>query len=510
MRREVLRLAAACLTLLVLAACGDDKVTNVGPAIDVVATHVTEDGRKLLDYGPVPVLDKVVLELLVRNGGLAPLTVRTAVIEGSDDAFRVKVPLGPDGLRIESGNEEVVEVEFQPPAQAEFDGTLTLEHDDQREQPVVVVLKGSGSTVGRVEIDPRSLDFGRVGERTQEVRTVTIRSVGTGPLIVESIVLAGAPEFSLLGSASTPARLPPPEDGMPGGAVDLLVACSPTEASPDEPLEGTLTIGTTDPENREIVVTLGATVNRAPVAVIGDVSGVPAPGDPVALDGSESHDVDGDDPVEYLWRIHRKPLGSEARIDDPAAATPNLLTDLPGTYVVGLDVADSTGLSCLHPDDNPAVPCETITIEVKPADDLYFELVWDHPDTDLDIHLLDDGAPLYSAKDCYYGNVAPDFGTFGDTTDDPRLTRDDLRGFGPERIVFSKPSDGGKFDVAVVFAKTNGALEPATTAILRVYVYGVLEAEMSTVLETRDQRWDVLSIEWPSAVITPIDTVQEP
>ena len=508
-------LSLACLCAVAFAACGDDQVRQVGPAIRVVSTHVDADGGRLLDYGPVPVLITEQKKLLIYNDGLAPLTIHGASIATEGDAFRID-PLGPTGLRLEPGAEQELIVYFQPPAQEEFQGTLTLEHDDEDTGPVPVELIGTGSTVGRIEVSPRQLDFGRVGERTQEVRTVSIRSVGTARLIIESIELAGAPAFSLLGSTSTPAELAAPDGGTPGGAVDLLVACSPTEDLEEDSLAGTLTIRSTDPENREIVVDLSATVNRAPVAIIGETGGgVPAPGDSVALDGSGSHDTDGDDPVTFFWRVYRKPLGSDASIDDPEAARPSLVTDMAGTYVIGLDVADSTGLSCLHPNDDPMIPCATREIVVKPSDDLYFELVWDHPDTDLDLHLLDRGAALYSARDCYHGNPAPDFGEFGNALDDPRHTRDDLRGFGPERVIYSKPP-AGTFEVAVVFAKTNGAAEPATNATVRVFVYGVLEAEMSAELDTKDQVWRVLQLTWPDAGtspetgITPVDLIEDP
>jgi len=491
---------------MALAACGDAKVQKVGPAIRVIATHEGPNKEKLLDYGPVPVLHQEVKTLIVSNEGRAPLTIGAVTVETGSGAFRSPVLTEP--VLVPPGAETEIDVTFQPPDEGDFTGTLTIEHTDENTGTVTVLLQGTGSTVGRIEVEPRALDFGRVGVRTQVTRTVTIRSVGTASLVVESIELAGAPEFSLLGSTSTPAEIPGPDGAVPGGTVALVVACAPTEATTADTLDGTLTIRSTDPAEREIVVTLTGTVNEAPVAVIGETSGVPAPGDPVALDGTESHDVDGDEPLEFLWRVYNKPLGSEAYIDDPSSRTPNLISDMPGRYVVGLDVADSAGLSCLHPDDNPAVPCATREIVVKPADDLYFELVWNHVDTDFDLHLVEQGFGLFSTKDCYYGNATPDFGTEFDATDDPRLTRDDLRGFGPERIVFSKPPDGGKFDVAVVFAKTNGALEPSTDVTLRVFVYGVLEAEMTRRLDTAGQRWDVLSIEWPSAVMTPIDTVQ--
>ncbi len=507
MKAEVLRLAAACLALLMLAAaCGEETVQRVRPALRVVATHEGANKEKLLDYGPVPVLNEKTLKLLVANEGRAALDVRSVVVETTADAFRSSVATG--GFQVPGGTEQEIDVTFVPPEEGDFTGTVTLEHNDERVGTVTVLLKGTGSTVGRIEVEPRSVDFGRVGVRTQEVRTVTIRSRGTAALIIESIELAGAPEFSLLGSTSTPASRPAPEGGNPGGAIDLHVACSPTEATEADVLDGTLTIRSTDPTNREIVVALTGTVNEAPIAIIGETTGVPAPGDSIALDGTESHDVDGDDPITFFWTVAEKPFGSEAHIDDPTSPTPNLVTDLPGPYLIGLDVTDAAGLPCLHPGGNPSNPCTTREVFVKPADDLYFELVWDHADTDFDIHLLEQGAALFSDKDCWYGNVQPDFGAFGDSRDDPRLTRDDLRGFGPERIVFSKPPEGGKYDVVVVFAKTNGALKPATNVTLRVFVYGVLEAEMTRTLDTANQRWNVLSLEWPSAAMTEIDTVE--
>lgn len=508
MRREVVRLAATLALLLLAVACGDDKVQAVVPSIRVIPTHQTADGQMLVDYGPVPVLNRVEKQIVIRNEGRAPLRIDGIEIESPVEGVFI-----PDDEKsrdpILPGTEIQVGVTFRPPEEAEFHATLTIFHNDEKQDPVVVLLDGVGSTVGRVEVDPKSIDFGRVGERTQAVQTFRIQSVGTAQLIVESLELVDAgPEFFFLGSTTTPANLPPPSGGLPGGEVAIQVACSPTEDSPDS-LSGTVLITTTDPDKREIRIPLTATVNRAPIAEIGPTSGVPAPGDPVQLDGSTSHDVDGDEPIEFLWRVVQKPLGSEASIDDPTAPAPRLLTDVPGHYRVGLDVADSTGLSCLHVDDNPNVPCAFIDLEVRSADDIVVQLVWDHERTDLDLHLMESGFPIESSKDCYYGNTNPDFGTMGDLTDDPRLVIDDLGGLGPEQIVFSKPPEG-RFDVAVVFAKANGAEQPATRAILRLYVYGILEAEMVRTLDKADQVWNVLSFDWPSGAITATDTVQDP
>lgn len=506
MRANRFWLGIGCTVLLVWsAACGDEQVQRVVPSIRVVSTHVTEDGRHLIDYGPVPVLVRETKELLLRNVGGAPLRITAVRLESGAGVFHVET-LPEDGITIATGGERPLPVTFQPPDETFFEGRLVIEHNDRNEPPVEVELRGEGSTVGRIEVEPLRVDFGRVGQGEREVRSIRIHSGGTARLVVEELLLDGAAEFSFVGSTTTPAELPP------GSFVDLIVACEPTGDSPaDEPLSGTVTISSTDPERRQVEVELRAEVNQAPVAAIGELAGNPAPGDAIPLDGSASYDPDGDDPIEFAWRIYRRPLGSSAFLDDPTSPTPVLHSDLPGEYVVGLDVADAEGLSCLHPDGNPDVPCATRTIGVKPADDVVIELVWDHLRTDLDLHLLEAGFDLGSSKDCSADNPSPDFGVSQDLRDDPLHLGDDLEGEGPERILFSKPSPG-RYEVVVRYAKTNSSrTEDPTTATVRVYVYGVLEAEMRRTLNAPGDRWDALAVVWPpgtGSVIDPIDRFQ--
>ncbi len=81
------------------------------------------------------------------------------------------------------------------------------------------------------------------------------------------------------------------------------------------------------------------TENRPPVADAGaDV--MVDPGDAVVLDGSGSHDPDGD-PLVYRWNVVARPAGSTA---EPSAATesPTLATDAEGVFDVELIVNDGT------------------------------------------------------------------------------------------------------------------------------------------------------------------------
>ena len=78
--------------------------------------------------------------------------------------------------------------------------------------------------------------------------------------------------------------------------------------------------------------------NHAPIANAG-VDQTGHIGDKITLDGSASHDIDGD-PLTYLWSLTSIPTGSQAVLDNPAVVNPGFLIDLPGTYIAQLIVND--------------------------------------------------------------------------------------------------------------------------------------------------------------------------
>ncbi|MBW2171742.1 MAG: hypothetical protein JRF69_07140, partial [Deltaproteobacteria bacterium] len=85
-------------------------------------------------------------------------------------------------------------------------------------------------------------------------------------------------------------------------------------------------------------------LNYPPVAVAGDDYSV-AVNDLVSLDGSESYDPDGHDPITYLWTIISKPVGSTAVLSDPIAVDPTFTADVVGYYTIELVVTDNLGES---------------------------------------------------------------------------------------------------------------------------------------------------------------------
>ena len=81
-----------------------------------------------------------------------------------------------------------------------------------------------------------------------------------------------------------------------------------------------------------------STDNSAPVAAAGADQSVLV-GDTVTLDGSGSHDADGDG-LTYVWSLASVPAGSAAMLSNAAAVKPTFVVDLPGTYVAQLIVND--------------------------------------------------------------------------------------------------------------------------------------------------------------------------
>jgi PKD domain len=118
----------------------------------------------------------------------------------------------------------------------------------------------------------------------------------------------------------------------------ILLACSGITTVPDKtdslpPLtesEAESGPGPIDSENHD--------GNQAPVADAGSDVTV-SPGIVVALDGSGSHDADGD-PLTYAWRLTDKPRGSNSNLLNPQRLDAQFVPDQVGVYTIELTVND--------------------------------------------------------------------------------------------------------------------------------------------------------------------------
>jgi hypothetical protein len=461
--------------------CNQRNLNNVRPVLEPPPTT--------LDFGTLPVLNVKQLEVQLQNLGRAPLHVTNVALASPADGVFTLVTSADV---VEAGDTKQLVVSFTPPEEKTYTNTLTFETDDTDAAKVTIALAGQGSTRAAVTVDPMTLDFGRVPECASAVQQLTIHSTGTADLVLEDIAFTADsnPAFGFVGSTRTPATVKTVgPNGLPG-QIQLTVRLSVAAMTTGQ-LTGGIRLKTTDPDHRELVIPLTATVNRAPVPSIAAL-GNGSPGQLVTLDGSGSTDPDGDTPLTYKWTIRTKPLASSTSIVDPTLATTSMQLDaqVPGAYEVQLDVTDAQGVKSCSP--------ARATVVAAPAQKLLVELFWDNASTDLDLHVLRTTSTALgnAPDDCFYQNRTPDWGVpMGN--DNPELLRDALTGYGPETFGYVNPIDT-TYRVVVVFANELLSPMPASGATVRVYLYGVLKAETHRVLQHAGDTWAVADVTWPS------------
>lgn len=448
---------------------------------------------EFLELGAVPVLNEKRGELMLQNVGRGLLNVSNVTVTGEGFSL-VSFP-----EQLETSQELPIVIAFVPRAEKAYEGTLSYETNDPDNPILTAKLTGQGSTRAVMELNPASIDFGRVAECSSAVRNFTIVSKGTADLVINTIEFTEGthPAFSFIGSTRTPAVVKAVGANGLNGQIQLTV-----KATVAQGLVGTLTGGIrirgTDPDKEEVVIPLEVRVNQAPTASIAPL-GNGAPGLTVNLDGSGSSDPDGDTPLTYKWTMRSKPLSAATTIVGPEQPTTTMTLDakLPGAYEVQLDVTDAAGAKSCAP--------ARATIVATPAEKLLVEMFWDNAETDIDLHVLrtPDSRMGEAPDDCHYANPRPDWGTAMSATDDPDFKLDALTGYGPELFAYADPA-ANTYRLAVEFANEHLSTKPTSNITVRVYLYGVVKGEFTRSLSAAGQRWAVADIEWPSGTVTPV------
>ena len=137
----------------------------------------------------------------------------------------------------------------------------------------------------------------------------------------------------------------------------------------------------------------------------------------------------------------------------------------------------------------------------------YVQLTWDAAGIDLDLHLLQQNASVWSSTgDCYWCNTNPEWG-LGGLLDDPSFDKDNRTGYGPETITIEAPANG-IYDVAVHYYGEDGLDGecwdgcPGTVATVNFYNNGTLTHTVSKPMSEVLQLWEVGSVNWPSGTFT--------
>lgn len=114
----------------------------------------------------------------------------------------------------------------------------------------------------------------------------------------------------------------------------------------------------------------------------------------------------------------------------------------------------------------------------------HLQLTWPTLGADVDLHLRPPDGASYSgwdySNDCAYYNRTPDWGVFGDSTDDPSLDRDCITSCTEENITIDAVTDVGTYKAIVHYYSDHGL--GSTVATLKIFEYGNLVFDSSNTL----------------------------
>ncbi|MDP6933452.1 MAG: hypothetical protein QGG40_11080 [Myxococcota bacterium] len=236
----------------------------------------------------------------------------------------------------------------------------------------------------------------------------------------------------------------------------------------------------------------------APIAVC-EVSPNPVapPFESAAWVGVDSYDPNDEAITDYEWTLLTIPSGSTATMPSGGANRTGFVPDLAGDYVGQLVVTNESGVQ--------SDPCEA-TLESIPAEDLWVEMYWETDGDDMDLHLLAPGGSIESNSDCYFMNCVDygwgtlDWGTSGDSTDDPTLDLDDITGTGPENINIESPEE----DVytVVVHDYPGSSYTPDNDVTINVYLNGSMVWTDTRAISGEDTYTVFAEIDWGAGTVT--------
>lgn len=499
---------AAALGLVLFAGvgagCDDDAI--------VARTAFLTLEPERVDFGVVEITQQRVERLALQN--IETVAADIAEIELEDDCEGCFVVLDTP-TRVGANTTEDLRVRFRANALGTATATLTVQASSP-EQTLVAYLRGQGSDARRpdVAVTPAAVDFGFVPAGGVAVGSFTVRSIGSLDLLVDRIRVepANVP-FRVTTSTPSPAnpgRLPPGVNASVGLRVELPMTDTGTRTARVLIETNVLEEKNVPGQPGVVAVPLSALGNLPPIAVVGEDLTV-EPFSQVQLDGSMSYDQDTpqDLPLSYRWTLVESPGGSTAELVRASTARPIFRPDLAGRFAIELVVVDGLGL-----ESEPA----RLVVEAFPDEAVRVELIWDHPDSDLDLHLIREGGTFCDCEtSVHYRDCAREADWFPMTPDaNPSLDVDDRRGFGPENINIeghgpTKFVPDGRYTLAVHYFSTAEQVSSWPTnvsnATVRVYVYGLLAAEATRAMTAEKEVWIVGTVEWPAKTFRTDGTV---
>lgn len=567
MSKRHAKVLGVALAVLCVGRCECQEVfLEVAPRINVDACKSGQGTTEcLVDFGEVALSTRSQHELKISNpSGIMLTLAEPSFTDETDPAFRVEH--WPD--RIAGGLESTLIVSYRPMVESAVSGTLLIHSDAANvsgSEPVKVELRGSGVDNGLPEIEivarppcvgtwPGSTDladFGITAVDHAASCTFEIFNHGSRDLVVEEIeYVAGETDngFDFVGRVpgvdpATGERfesvIPPPEEGSSSSRSFVARGIPPNLGV----FGGLIAVQTNDPGcmNPAGDGSCAPEDSRTRVLVPVQVEGAHTPtavAEILSVNGSTDFDPRQIEPlddvvltaeasyassrnlrlVEYQWEIIEQPPGSHGFLDNPASMTPRFMFDNSRNMVAGVDLAGfwAIRLTVLDTRGAGSVNEAVVSFNAVPTDAIHVQLVWDHPNSDVDLHFLRDiSAPgsatpewdSFGGDDCYFGNCKVTSGGLDwfpeEVEANPTLDVDDLYGYGPENINIDTPH-AGKYMAAVHYWSDHG--EGDTVAVLRLFVFGNLHSEYLADLTNNDW-WEVAIIEWPTRDVETINEI---
>jgi hypothetical protein len=215
--------------------------------------------------------------------------------------------------------------------------------------------------------------------------------------------------------------------------------------------------------------------------------------------GSDSYDPNGQ-AISYQWELISYPEGTAATLSSNQPDVSGFTPDQAGDYIGQLTVRNEDGLTDT---------CEA-TLQAIPVQNLWIEMFWEYSGDDMDLHLIAPNMNWQNYKttdqDCYYGNCVwsgLDWGTFGQSYDDPRLDLDDIPGTGPENINVDEPESTGPYTV-VVHDYPGSVYMGANNVTVNIYLGGSLVWTDTRTISGEDDYIPFTMVDWAAGVVIPL------
>ncbi len=363
------------------------------------------------------------------------------------------------------------------------------------EKNAVLLLKNCGSaamTLTGVQVVQDSKGSGKFAVDWAKSEGAA-GSSGIGPTPAAPVVLPAGGSASLTVTYTASALYPPDHTGK------LLIAAG------GEVHTVTLTaqnVAVTCPIAKVTVVEGEQVVPQTVIHLKGDKSTVPT--------GSVK---------KYNWTV-KQPAGSNQPLMPNASfANPTLTANTSGEYEFCLEVWDAN--------DSKSCSPECIKVLVIPNNALHVELSWNTPadadqtdnglaaGADLDLHFAHpmaqtddqdcDGKPdpwFSNPWDTFWYNASPNWGSSGNTKDDPTLDLDDTDGAGPENLNLIDPE--GTADSPAAYAVGahywNDHGFGTSYVTVSIWMQGGLAVQVAGVAMQPLDMWYVGKVHWPNVV----------